>query len=521
MLIPDEFENLTPAEEKLLAECGKPGRIMIGEGEVPETDGPAVNIRAGLIRHLLTASDSPLDGKGIRLRGAHITGPLDLQGIDCSRDITLTACRISDPITVINAAMRGLHISGCAMGSLHADNARFSGSLYIRRDSRVKGELSLAGTRIAGDLQICGCVIESEGQDAIFAASLRVEGSVFLGNYPYSDGVTTLEATGGLFFSSAHVGHDFFITNTAISPQADPVADAVFGATEEHGRDIALSLSRAKVGGILYFQDNQISSGVVNLAGADVARLKDEPEGPGATYALRLDGFRYSDFSRHTDISLKARLSWLERRPADMEFVAQPYEQLAQVLAHLGHRNDAKSVLMAKEHLLRVENRRLMRERGQWGRYIPSALLGWVFGRTVGYGYRPGRALGLALVLIVALGVFFQKTWDAGDMTPNAAPVLISADWIAATVEHPDGPAAFWSQPGQAGQDWETFNAYAYSADLFIPIINLGQESAWAPSTSRSDWGRVGWWLRWFAKAVGWMITALVAAGITGMIRQE
>jgi hypothetical protein len=140
---------------------------------------------------------------------------------------------------------------------------------------------------------------------------------------------------------------------------------------------------------------------------------------------------------------------------------------------------------------------------------------------TIGYGYRPARAVTIAVLLVIGLGWFFDRTWNAGDMAPNAAPLLVSEGWVAATQSHPENPAAFWSKPGQAGQDWETFNAYAYAADLVVPIISLGQESAWAPSTSRSDWGRTGWWLRWFAIAIGWIVTALGAAAITGLIRKD
>ena len=108
----------------------------------------------------------------------------------------------------------------------------------------------------------------------------------------------------------------------------------------------------------------------------------------------------------------------------------------------------------------------------------------------------------------------------AGDMAPNAAPILISADWVEATETAPGNPAVFWSAPGAAGQDYETFSALAYSADLFIPIMNFGQESAWAPSTSRGALGRIAWWVRWIAKIIGWVVTALGAGAITGLIRR-
>lgn len=515
-----EYEPLSEAEKKLVDECATGGRVTIGDGALPDVEAGAVTIRAGLIRMLLTGSEPKLalHDKGLRLRGAWISGPLDLQGADITADISLTACRLSDPVEMVNARLRGLFFSGCAMAGLAGDNARLDGALFLRAGTVVTGEISLAGVRIAGDLQLCDVEIASPGQDAVFAPSIEVEGSVFLGNYPYSNGETTLVCDGAVFMASATIGHDVFVTHTAISPKGELEGGAVFQGSEEHGVDNALSLARARIGGILYLANNQISRGTVSLAGASAARYRDEPEGPGAGYDLRLDGFTYEDFSRHADASVEARLKWLERRPKDTPFTAQPYEQLARVLSHLGHRSDARKVLMRKERILRLENRKSM------SNPLTKATL-WlhdsVMRIAVGYGYRPAQVLVFALLLFVGLGVFFQRTWDAGDMTPNAAPILISKDWIAATKSHPDNPGAFWASKGQAGQDWETFQAFAYAADVVIPIVNLGQESAWAPSTSRSPWGQAGWWLRWFAKLAGWIITALGAAAVTGAVRND
>ncbi len=516
----DAFAPLSPAEDRLLAQCGTSDRITFDEGELPSAETPTNTLRAGVLRALLLGLTShAVDPKGLRLRGAWISGTLDLQGADCGLDITFTNCRLNG-VNMVNAQLRGLHVSGCHMRGFIADNARFSGSVFLRDKTYVSGEISLSGARISGDLQVCEVEIESPEQDAIFAPSLRVEGSVFLGNYPYSEGETALVANGAIFLSSARVDHDVFATHLAIGAK-DAVGNNTFDDTEEHGSDIALSLARGRDGGVLYLEDNQITRGIVNLAGAYVARLKDEPEGPGASYPIRLDGFRYDDFSRHADTNLEARLGWLERRPAGVGFVAQPYEQLALVFGKLGHRLDARATLMRKEDLLRKENRRMMKLRGQHILHRLKSMTDPVMRFLVGYGYRPARAVGLAAVLIVALGWFFQQAWNAGDMTPNSAPVLISQPWVQATIDQADNPGAFWSSAGEAGQDWETFNAYAYAADLVIPIINLGQESAWAPSTSRSDWGRAGWWIRWFAKVIGWMVTALGAAAITVVIRNE
>lgn len=514
-----DLPDLTPAEKRLLEQCHLPERITFGDGSLPEAATPDTRIRASLLRNLLLdQGEKRLNAKGLRLRGAVICGPLDLQGTDTTRDLTLASCRVESALNLLNAGLRGLHLSGCVTQTITADNAHFTGSVYLRGDTKVDGEVSLAGARIAGDLQICGATLNPKGPDAVFAPSLRVEGSVFLGNYPYADGETELHARGMVFLASARIAHDLFITNTALSTAEQPLPTAIFGATEEHGSEIALSLARAQVGGILYLQRNQISSGVVNLAGASVARLTDEPAGPGANYPIRLDGFQYGDFSRHTDTSVRARIDWLERRPAGLPFVAQPYEHLANVLTTLGHRTDAQTVLMRKERLLRAENRRLASGAARRAAmFVRDGVLNW----SIGYGYRPGRAVMFAVLLIAGLAVFYQKVWDAGDFAPNAAPILVSRDWISATQSHPENPAMFWTAKDQAGQDFETFSAVAYAADLVVPLISLGQEDAWAPSTSRSPLGWFGWWLRWVAKTLGWIVTALAAAALTGIIRKD
>lgn len=514
----DHLSPFSPAEERFLTECTRPARISLGDGVLPQEPTPDCRIRAELLRAVLMGEGVKLHEKGLRLRGAWIEEALDLQGSRIDSDITFGNCNIPAGLNLVGATMKALFVNGSRMGDISADHARFNGSVYIRGETAIQGEIVLAGARIDGDLQICDAVISPRGQDAVFAPSLKVDGSVYLGNYPYAAGATSLVAEGTLFFSSARIEHDCFVTRTAVSLNSEADVLSIFEATEEHGRDVALSLSRAQVGGILYMKENEIGSGLVNLAGAKVLRLSDEPEGPGASYPVRLDGFRYSDFSRHSEVDLSSRLAWLERRPEGTPFVAQPYEQLAAVMIDMGHRQDAYTVLMRKEQMIRAESRagmtNPMRRAVSW---VQDRLLRWV----IGYGYRPGRSVTLAVLLITALGLFFTATWRAGDMAPNAAPILVSTDWIAVTQAHPDNPAAVWSRPDQAGKDWETFNGFAYAADLVIPIVALGQESAWAPSTSRSPLGRIGWWLRWVAKGIGWILTALGAAAITGVIRRD
>ena len=415
---------------------------------------------------------------------------------------------------------RAIYFNQCELGAIDGDQLHVSGSLILRRDTICRGELSLVGAKTSGDLVICGVTFEVGNGPAIFANGATIEGSTFIGDYPYESNELSLFSDAPLYFAATRIGGDFFIENASLTAGAGILSNNISLDGAEGENRVAFSLARASIGGLLFAKNLQVASGSFNFSGLSVRRLNDEPSGDNNGFPLRLDGFEYKEFAQHTDISVSSRLEWLNRRPAGIGFSAQPYEQLARVYEKLGHTSDAQFVLMKKEETQRLHDIDEMVENKSWFRLgllcIGFVLLKWL----VGFGYRPIRALMWALLFIACGWIFFKATWDAGDMAPNAAPILISRDWIAATEAHPKNPAQFWSQPGQAGQDYETFSALAYSADLFIPIINLGQETAWAPSTSRSPLGRIAWWVRWIAKTIGWVVTALGAAAITGVIRR-
>ena len=140
----------------------------------------------------------------------------------------------------------------------------------------------------------------------------------------------------------------------------------------------------------------------------------------------------------------------------------------------------------------------------------------------VGYGYRPARSLIWFAAVVVIGWVYFDATWKAGDMAPSAAVALEGEEWQKmARDTSVANPAEVWSAKSEQGQDYETFSAWGYAIDLFVPVVSLGQEAAWAPSTNRSPWGYWGFGLRWFIKAFRWFVTALGAAAITGIIRRD
>jgi hypothetical protein len=114
-------------------------------------------------------------------------------------------------------------------------------------------------------------------------------------------------------------------------------------------------------------------------------------------------------------------------------FRAQPYEQLAAYYRSLGNDGEARTVLLARQRAVRAELP------------FPRRLPGYLLDLLVGYGYRPLRAFGWAIGLLVASSVYFGRV-----------------------------------HPQRTGSDSSaTFNPVLYAADHLIPVVRFGQSDAW------------------------------------------
>lgn len=293
----------------------------------------------------------------------------------------------------------------------------------------------------------------------------------------------------------------------------------------------ALNLQNARIMGGLVFRDLRKVEGRVVLAGAYARALADDtaswPE------IVVLNGFTYDRISKGSK-DAKTRLEWLAGGDHwDGEFLPQPYKQLAKVLDDMGHEADAKAVRISLAQKL-ARNSRSERiwfagtELAFLKALLPLPII-WVWHMALhfltDFGFRPGRSL-IALVLLWLLATTFAHfAWEEGSFAPNSAVALQSDSWAKydADDNHPPhpNPAKDWSLTSTIGRDWESFSAIAYAADLVVPIIDLGQTDAWAPSTTRGPCGWHLWWARWVFTLFGWIVTALGAAALTGIIRRE
>lgn len=143
----------------------------------------------------------------------------------------------------------------------------------------------------------------------------------------------------------------------------------------------------------------------------------------------------------------------------------------------------------------------------------------WFFRWMFGYGHRPGRALWWALGIVIATAFLFNTIYTHHQMAPASGVVLTSDAWIAA-VEAGDTPLDTWENSATS-VDYPTFQPILYALDLFIPLDALGQESAWAPSPERGWLGKVGFWVAPGIQLLGWIMTAVAAAALTGIIGRK
>jgi len=138
-----------------------------------------------------------------------------------------------------------------------------------------------------------------------------------------------------------------------------------------------------------------------------------------------------------------------------------------------------------------------------------------------GYGYRPFKFVWVLFLLVLIGWVTAHKAYENGDFAPNSDVILSTTDWQKLAQGESSNPARDWAARTGKGRDYETFNSFAYALDIVIPLVALGQEAAWAPSTNRGHWGARLWWLRWILVISGWIVTAVGAAALTGIIRRE
>jgi hypothetical protein len=443
--------------------------------------GPERTIRAELIAWLLADAQAGklLHPSGLKVRGARITGKLDLSYLTVGVPVMLAVCAIPDGIDLPYAHLQSLELRRSWTGPINGDQAIIAGDVSLNYGHY--DEVSFYRAEIGGDL-------EASGGDFVGVQPLAVIDATIKGDALFHEHFTT----GGIVdFRLARIGKSLSFH------------DAIFTGKQDNG----LRAERATIGGTLYWVDITTTPNTqLDLEDARAGSLWDDEKSWPAAGNLALDGFVYDDFSGGPADST-SRLAWLRRQPLAIQGQPQPYHQLAQVMRASGQLDGAVEVEVAREDAItRFE---------KFG--LAHSLWRLALDGIIGYGYRPLRALWWILGFVALGTTLFRWGYRARVITPTEERAYES-----------------FIKTGEPPPHYPPFNSLVYSLENFLPVVDLHQGEYWRPNplhrrardrparwTDETFPARLLRWYLWVHILAGWTITPLLFAGLAGLLRND
>ncbi|WP_330309792.1 MULTISPECIES: oxidoreductase [unclassified Streptomyces] len=515
------YDELTSPERELWDAFPEGRRVDLRTG-VPEDDrvdgggqwGPGRTVRATVIVALLLGTNTARPGAVacLRLAGARISGHFNLAGAQVAHALWLEDCWVEEGVDLSGASTQSIAIVGSRVPGVEAGMIRIDGRLDLRRSRLESGSaspfhrrvtaLSLINATVSGAVNLNGAEITAPEEWAVSAGGLVAEGGVYCADGFIAHGEVRLmgaQLPGGLHMRGALLERpgrrgvalaldnavastldfsDGFTANGTVRLRGARISDnltfegaVLNGPPDGHGPSLTALLMQAVD---FDFTLARQPSGTVDLRGAQVSYVHDsEQSWPDV---VELEGFVYGSIKKVESgerreavgrwDSVARRVAWIRRSSG---YSPQPYEQLASWYRTIGHDDDARRVLLAKQR-----HRRCTLS-------LPTRTWGHLLDVTVGYGYRPW----LAGVWLLALTLLGTLVFGAHSPTP---------------VKQGEGAP---------------FQPLVYTLDLLIPIGGLGQRTAWYWTDGSLQW------LAYLLIALGWVLTTAVIAGVTRTVQRN
>lgn len=375
----------------------------------------------------------------------------------------------------------------------------------------IKGELSLHQAKGVVRLDLRFCHFDSE---PVFTAarlpelvlsgskvpSLRADRMIVKGGVFLDDGI---EASGEVRLLGAQIGGNLDCSNGKFS---NPEGDAL----------IADGLA---VKGSVFLRNAKIE-GAIDLTAARIATLVDHIACWQAGGHV-LDGLHYDRIIGPTDANMRIDLLMKQAENELCEgFAPQPWEQLIKTLREMGHPYEAAQVAIAKQKQLR--------KAGKIEGPTRKALH-WLYGFLAGYGYQPMKLVVAMIWLWLGCAFFFSVGGDYGYMGPST-PLLNNPE-LALSIDENCGHRRevgkqVWTKCANMPAEYTTFQPLLYSLDMILPLVDLQQESDWAPIVEEApgvnmNYGVFLRWLMWFEILFGWMASLMLVAILGRLVDKD
>lgn len=188
--------------------AGLPDDSPLRRPDQADTWDPDRRLPAAALRAVLTDRDLAVDPRGLRINGAHILDPVDLENITFEHALHLTGCRIDHTIDLSGATLRELCLDRSQTTTLALDGATVTGGVSARDGFRTEGMFRAAGASIGGQLNLAGATLVNPGDIALTIDSATVTGGVYA-----RDG---FRAEGAFRANGASIGRQLNLVGAAV-----------------------------------------------------------------------------------------------------------------------------------------------------------------------------------------------------------------------------------------------------------------------------------------------------------------
>src|SRR5216683_1288101 len=345
-----DFPDLSKTE-RLLWEAHPGGAwVDLRDGD-PHADDPGNAarwgagrvIRAEVIRALLLGAGTAEPGcaPGLRLRGARVTGRLDLMGASVPCALVCERCSFDDEIRFIESVTRTVRIVDSRLPGFDGMRMRVDGILSLR-GCAVARVVSLDQAKVTGQVCLRGVTVGAgAGAAAVSADGLSVDGDVdgtgltargavsmqgaqVSGSIDLTGARITCPGKGALLAGGAAIGGrlvgrgllvegEMLLHNTSVGARVE-----LTGARLDNPGGFALSAGGLTVTGGMFCTRGFTASGEIRLTGArleaNLALRKATLINPGGV-ALNLDHATAADCDA-SDLSCTGRISLIGARIA-------------------------------------------------------------------------------------------------------------------------------------------------------------------------------------------------------------
>lgn len=581
------------ASEERLVHAYLEGTLFPASGvERPDDTRPDLVINAALLAQIILAKAASGAGVPLEVVGYRITGALRVNNISCPFSVTLSSCTFDSRITINGCALWSLDLSRSSFPGADLEGNELRRDLLLHgvqccdaTETQV-GCISLIGAVITGSLMCHDAKFTTPNRPGIdadgtkigrdieirsgqFDSPIRCIGAFIDGDVTFTDtkvangaykfayydeivsiGIDRIEILGGLYIRRCTLSGQFKGSNIHVKGPLDLSGSTLNGPAEmlfkANGARIDRSLNVSKV----------TTSGKFDLSNAHVQTIVD-CDTFWTSNIGDIDGFVYDNIESSVNNRLRiAALCALSDSNSPEAFHSQPWEQLVRVLRGRGDTVAAGEVAIAKQRQLRsigaIGNRKpSARERNPVARWLNlkwNPISNWsakrlhdFYGWTSGYGHRPFRIAGRMITLwLVATLLFWLAAWG-GIMAPASADVIMheqlhsdigadSHDSSRCGIRYEVNPPQYWPDCAALPSEYTTFNPAVYSLDLILPLVDLGQESSWAPSATYTDSGgevQWLWWgmgiraLMWFEILFGWFASLMFVAIVSRLVDKD